>query len=100
MTLKELDDKCKELNVPLLWVRNIYDIENDQQAIQNEMLIPVDEKEWGFKYVVNHPVQLEGVTPAKIKRPPKVGEHTDEILTGLLGYSEEKIKQLREANII
>lgn len=100
MTLKELDEKCKELDVPMIWVRNVYDIEHDQQAIINNMLIPVDENEWGFKYVLNHPVQLEGVAPAKIKRPPKVGEHTEEILTGLLGFTKEKIQQLKESNII
>jgi formyl-CoA transferase len=100
MTFSELDKKSRELNVPITWVNTIYEVEHDQQAIINKMLIPVDENEWGFKYVVNHPFQIEGVLPTEFKRPPDIGEHSEEILTSLLGYSKEKIQWLKEANIV
>ena len=39
-------------------------------------------------------------TPAVVGSTPQVGEHNEEVLSGLLGYSEEEITQLRESNVI
>ena len=40
-------------------------------------------------------------SPGKIKDiGPKLGEHTDELLYGLLGYSKEKLNQLRKDSAI
>lgn len=45
------------------------------------------------------PVELSE-TPGEIrKRPPTLGEHTDQIMTEL-GYSEEEIKQLRDKRVV
>ena len=39
-------------------------------------------------------------TPAVIGSLPAVGEHNDEVLSGILGYSEERISELSEKNVI
>ena len=39
-------------------------------------------------------------TPAVVGSTPQVGEHNEEVLAGLLGYSEEEITQLRDGNVI
>ncbi len=39
-------------------------------------------------------------TPAVIGHTPMPGEQTDEILTGLLGYAEERIEQLRAEQVV
>ena len=39
-------------------------------------------------------------TPVPVGSTPQVGEHNEEILTGLLGYSPEEVAQFREDNII
>lgn len=39
-------------------------------------------------------------TPAVVGSTPQVGEHNEEVLTGLLGYSAEEISQLRESKVI
>ena len=39
-------------------------------------------------------------TPAIVGSVPKVGEHNEEVLSGLLEYSEEEIAQLYENNVI
>ena len=40
-------------------------------------------------------------TPGAIRLPaPEFGQHTEEILTGLLGDSWDEIGQLREAEVI
>jgi crotonobetainyl-CoA:carnitine CoA-transferase CaiB-like acyl-CoA transferase len=39
-------------------------------------------------------------TPAVIGQLPKVGEHNDEVLSGILGLSEERIAQLKDSQVI
>ncbi|MCI0894975.1 MAG: CoA transferase [Chloroflexi bacterium] len=39
-------------------------------------------------------------TPVTVGSTPQVGEHNDEVLTGLLGYSPEEVNQFREDKII
>jgi formyl-CoA transferase len=42
------------------------------------------------------PIKLSD-SPARIERSPLLGEHTAEILKEVLGYSEERIAQLKSA---
>jgi crotonobetainyl-CoA:carnitine CoA-transferase CaiB-like acyl-CoA transferase len=39
-------------------------------------------------------------TPVVIGSAPQVGEHNEDVLSGLLGYSKKEIAQLREDNVI
>ena len=39
-------------------------------------------------------------TPAVIGSTPQVGEHNEDVLTGLLGYSEDEVQSMYEANVI
>lgn len=43
----------------------------------------------GFPYKLS-------ATPAEIQKPPPMlGEHTEEVLTGLLGFSREGVEELQ-----
>ena len=39
-------------------------------------------------------------TPAVVGTTPRVGEHNEDVLTGLLGYSEDEVQALYEANVV
>ena len=39
-------------------------------------------------------------TPAIIGSLPAVGEHNEEILSGILGYSDDRIAELRDKQVI
>jgi crotonobetainyl-CoA:carnitine CoA-transferase CaiB-like acyl-CoA transferase len=39
-------------------------------------------------------------TPVVVGSTPRVGEHNEEVLSGLLGYSEDQIAKFREDNVI
>ena len=50
--------------------------------------------------MVGPPIRLHG-TPGEAATPaPLLGQHTDEILTKLLGYSSETIAELREGGVL
>ncbi|HIN06626.1 MAG TPA: hypothetical protein EYM65_10400 [Dehalococcoidia bacterium] len=39
-------------------------------------------------------------TPVVVGSTPQVGEHNEEVLSGILGYSAEEIDQMRQDNVI
>jgi formyl-CoA transferase len=56
----------------------------------------LDHPQRGKWYNVGMPIKLSA-SPAKIRRSPLLGEHTDEILRDVLGYGEEDIGKLKAA---
>ena len=59
----------------------------------------LDHPERGRWHNVGMPIKLSG-SPADIKRSPLLGEHTDEILTKLCGYSSEAVAELRGGGVV
>ena len=46
------------------------------------------------------PVLIDGARHEGWKRAPRLGEHNEEILSGLLGYSQEKVKGFIDAGVL
>jgi crotonobetainyl-CoA:carnitine CoA-transferase CaiB-like acyl-CoA transferase len=73
---------------------------DDPQVMANEMVVEVEEPDLGTVREMGIPVKLRG-TPGEIKsRSPKLGEHAQEILTGILGYSDEEIASFKKEKLI
>ena len=80
----------------------IYSIDEtfaDPQVRHLQMTQPVTSQTLGTFELVGQPVQLERTPSRLAAAPPECGEHSNEILTDL-GYTEEKIAELRERNVI
>jgi crotonobetainyl-CoA:carnitine CoA-transferase CaiB-like acyl-CoA transferase len=81
-------------------VNSISDLPDDVQMIENEYIVDYDHPHWGKTKIVGVPVRLSK-TPGDPKGPaPEFGEHTEMILTELLGYSWEDVGRLKEAEVI
>ena len=64
------------------------------------MLVDVEHPDGFTLKIADTPVKL-GRTPGGIQGPPPaLGEHTDAVLSGLLGLSVEEIASLREAELV
>jgi crotonobetainyl-CoA:carnitine CoA-transferase CaiB-like acyl-CoA transferase len=71
----------------------------DPQVLARQMLVELPHPEIGTFKTTGLPVKLAG-TPAKIeRRPPLLGEHTDEVLREY-GVSAEEIAALRHSGIV
>jgi len=70
------------------------------QVKAREMLVDVEHSDGFSLKIADTPVKLSR-TPGGIQGPPPaLGEHTDEVLSGLLGLSPEEITSLREAEVV
>jgi len=73
---------------------------SDPQVLENEYIVDFDHEILGRVKLVGCPVRFSR-TPARISsRPPAFGEHTEEVLLELGGYSWEEIAGFREKGII
>ena len=86
--------------VPCAPIHHIPDMLEDPQVKARQTIVTLEHKTAGKVKVPQHPVKYSK-TPTTINMPaPILGEHNDEVLKELLGYSKEKCDELRAAGII
>jgi crotonobetainyl-CoA:carnitine CoA-transferase CaiB-like acyl-CoA transferase len=101
-TTEEWLDILNREDVPCSPVNNFRDVFADPQVLQQDMVATIDWEGEQLKQVGN-PIRLSA-TPEGMRNtylpPPHVGQHTDEVLSQVLGYSEEEIRQLRDEGVV
>jgi crotonobetainyl-CoA hydratase len=80
-------------------VRPLAEALADAQTAENGMLLEFEHPVAGVVRTVSAPVHLTRTPAALHRRPPLLGEHTEEVLTAL-GYDREQLQQLRKHRII
>jgi formyl-CoA transferase len=95
-TKREFMAILNEFDVPCGPIMSTGDLADDDHVRGRDMYVELDHPQRGTWYNVGMPIKLSD-SPAKIKRSPLLGEHTDEILKELLGYDDAKIAALKAA---
>lgn len=91
--------KTRKEEVPFAPVNTIDDFLADPQVVHRECVVRREDERFGTVQYLSPPVRYER-TPASIRRhAPRLGEHTDEVLTEL-GLAADVIAQLKEAGAI
>jgi len=76
---------------------------SDPQVVYRDMVINIEHALGGVVKLVGNPIKMSGAShKAKeiFRSPPTLGQHTEEILTELLGYSKDEIEELRTEGVI
>jgi formyl-CoA transferase len=80
-------------------IYNLEQVFKDKQVLHQQMLLNFDHPICGLIQLIGFPVKLER-TPCRMNlAPPYLGQHTREILREL-NYSEEKVDELKNNNVI
>ncbi|OQA16923.1 MAG: Formyl-coenzyme A transferase [bacterium ADurb.Bin363] len=70
------------------------------QVLARDMVVEIPHRKAGNIKLTGIPVKLSD-TPGSVKLPPPLlGEHNEEIFTGILGYNKEQIDSFRKEKII
>ena len=81
-------------------VQRLSELAKDPQALDNRYIVDLDHPVLGHMQAVGFPVQFSQ-TPCAVQGPaPEFGQHTEEVLIEVAGYSWEDIASLREAGAI
>ena len=87
-------------DVPSAPVYNVGEAIDDPHVKAREMIIELDQPQYGKVRVAGCPIKFSE-TPIKTFSPaPLLGQHTEEILSKLLGYSKAQIDDLKKAGVI
>ena len=96
----ELIAALDAVEVPVGPVNDVAEILNDPHVAARGLVGEFDYPGVGVFKALGLPYKVAGFDDPQVGRPPTLGEHTDEVLMGYLGYTKEKVVQLREAKAL
>lgn len=86
-------------DVPCAPIRTLDEVFQDPQVSHLERLVELKDPDVGTMQLVKNGVSLERTPPSVTIKPPRLGEHTEEILNSL-GYTTEDMSALRKEGAI
>ncbi len=95
----EVMDICNPLNIPVGPILSMKELAEEPSLRDTGTIVEVDHPERGKYLTVGCPVKLSD-SDVEVERSPLLGEHTDEVLSEVLGYSAEEISSIRESGAV
>ena len=95
----EVMDELNKHDIPCGPILSMKELAEDQSLRETGTVVEVDHPTRGKYLSVGNPIKLSD-SPSEVTRSPLLGEHTDEILRDVLGYSDEEMKAAREAGAV
>jgi len=86
--------------VPAAPINTIDRVLSDPQVKHREMVVQMDHPRHGSLPTLGTPIKMDGALGLQVTPPPRLGQHTDELLGGLLGYPPDRIAALRRSRAI
>jgi len=86
--------------VPAAPVYDVDEVVKDPHLEAREMFVEVEHQKAGTVKVPNFPVKYSETPGRILKAAPLLGEHSKEILSNLVGLSDERIEELERTGII
>ena len=87
-------------NVPCGPINRVDQVFSDPQAIARGLAVAMNHSAVGQMQLVASPLRLSRTPPEYRSAPPLLGEHSDEVLSSLLGISGKDLARLRSAGIV
>ncbi len=89
-----------EMRIPIAPINTIDKALTDPQTLSRNMVVEVAYEKGKKLNILGNPIKMSEVEQEVFKRPPYLGEHTEEILRELLDYSPEQIKAIKSGKAV
>jgi len=99
---EEAVEKLLEWDIPCAPVKTTEELIADPQLHARGMIqeLPDKAEEGRTIPVPGMPIKFEGSDPPDTTPSPRLGEHSERVLTEVCGYSEDEVRALREQDVI
>jgi crotonobetainyl-CoA:carnitine CoA-transferase CaiB-like acyl-CoA transferase len=88
-----------DAEIPVAPVKTIPQVAVDPHLWEREMLVKMEDPVAGEMYLPGATIKMSK-TPGRVGPVPTPGQHTDEVLSRLLGYDRVTLEELRQAKVI
>jgi formyl-CoA transferase len=95
----EAMDILNPLNIPCGPILSMKEIAEEPSLRKTGTVVEVDHPTRGKYLTVGNPIKLSD-SPSEVVRSPLLGEHTDEIMRDVLGFTEAEIAAARDSGAI
>jgi formyl-CoA transferase len=99
MTKFEVMEKCNAVDIPVGPILSMKEIAEEPSLRQTGTVAEVDHPIRGKYLTVGNPIKLSD-SPCEVQRSPLLGEHTDEILKDVLGYSASEVTEIKGSGAV
>ncbi|HEY6383399.1 MAG TPA: formyl-CoA transferase [Pseudolabrys sp.] len=90
---------CNKVDIPVGPILSMKEIAEEPSLRETGTVVEVDHPTRGKYLTVGNPVKMsDSIT--EVKRSPLLGEHTDEILSKVLGYSAKEIEEIKASGAL
>ena len=93
-------EKLEAVGVPCGPINNLDDVYKNPQVLARELVTEVPHPTAGKVKLVRSPMKMSGSPTGNAVAPPLLGQHTTEILRGLLGRSDDEIAALHAKGVL
>ena len=93
-------ETLEAVGVPCGPINNLDDVYKNPQVQARGLVIEVPHPTAGTTKLVRSPMRMSGSPTDNAVAPPLLGQHTDEVLRGLLGHSDADIAALRAKGVL
>src|SRR5437773_1119364 len=95
----EVMDICNKVDIPVGPILSMKEIAEEPSLRQTGTVVEVDHPTRGKYLTVGNPIKMSD-SPTEVKRSPLLGEHTEEILAKVLGYSAKEVEEIKKSGAI
>ena len=95
----EAMDILNRYDIPCGPILSMKEIAEEPSLRKTGTVVEVDHPTRGKYLTVGNPIKLSD-SPADVRRSPLLGEHTEEILRKVLGYSEKELAEIKSSGAI
>ena len=88
-----------DLGIPASAVQDSCEVLADPHLKARDIVVDVHDPARGDYQIIGCPIKVEG-NDVEVQPPPLLGEHSEEVLSDLLGMSQEEVESLRREGVV